>query len=397
MRFGRSRPRPSPPAIEAAPQAVLAPPVVAPVGRPSPDPGALSPALVETVAYAWRFLVLVAVAAVVAYAAAAVSLVTIAVAVALLVAALLSPINMLGRRAGLPAPAAAAAALLSGIGLIAAVGWLIYTRLTAEMDELRVGVVEGVESTVSWLETGPLGLDEINLSQVTAQVSDAVQANQSDLAGGAFAVASGLTNLFAGIALMLFVTFFVLFDGRRMWCWVVGLLPTKMRSRTDDAGGHAWRALVEYMRATVLVAMFDAAFIGAGLLLLGVPLAVPLTALVFLGAFIPLVGAFVAGALAVLVALATEGLTVALLVLGLNIVVQQVEGNVLQPLLLGRMVSIHPVAIVLGISAGSLIAGIPGAVLAVPILATVKAGASRLAELSTEGTPSSSPSNSGAA
>ncbi|HEX6577792.1 MAG TPA: AI-2E family transporter, partial [Jiangellaceae bacterium] len=157
--------------------------------------------------------------------------------------------------------------------------------------------------------------------------------------------------------------------GDRIWAWLVRLFPRVARPRVDGAGKLAWRTLTQYVRGTVLVALFDGTLITILLLILGVPLALPLGVLVFFGAFVPLVGAFVTGALAVLVALVANGLVAALIVLAGIIAIQQLEGHVFQPFVLGRMVRVHPLAVVIAVAVGAYTAGIIGAVVAVPIVA----------------------------
>ena len=209
-------------------------------------------------------------------------------------------------------------------------------------------------------------------------LATAVSANQDRLASGAFTAAAVAAELFAGFALVLFATFFFLYDGERIWGWVVRLFPVKAEARVDAAGRRGWRTLVSYTQGTALVALFDGIVTAIGLVALRVQFAVPLGALVFLGAFVPLVGATIAGILAVLVALATKGLITALLVIALLIGVQQVEGHILQPFLLGRFVRVHPLAIVLAVATGALVAGVIGALIAVPIMAVANTMATYL-------------------
>jgi predicted PurR-regulated permease PerM len=181
-------------------------------------------------------------------------------------------------------------------------------------------------------------------------------------------------RLAGGAALCIFCLIFFLHDGDRIWRFLTRIVPVEHRDRVDLAGRRGFAALGHYVRATVVVAMIDSLTIGIGLSIVGVPLAVPLAALIFLGAFVPILGAFVTGTVAVLVALVAKSLVSALVVLGLLVAVMQIEGHVLQPLLLGRAVRLHPLAVVLGIGVGLTLAGIPGALLAVPLLAVLNAG-----------------------
>ena len=186
---------------------------------------------------------------------------------------------------------------------------------------------------------------------------------------------------------MLFATFFFLRDGNRIWRFLVRLLPVAARWKVDDAGRASWATLGAYVRATVLVAFIDAVGIGIFLVVFDVPFAFPLAALVFLGAFIPIVGAFLSGVVAVLVALVDSGPVTALIILGVVIGVQQVEGHLLQPLIMGRAVAIHPLAVIIGIAAGVVLAGITGALVAVPLIAVLNTAVRRLAARSVPDTP----------
>jgi putative heme transporter len=352
---GRASSRREPAADQAVPGAVVAVPS----------------ALDRAASASWRFLVVAAAVAVVGWVAARLYLVTVSVLVAVLVTALLWPLAERAERAGLPRAAAAGVSFLLGMSVLAAIGWFVYVQISDGFADVGVALTDALDRTGRWLETGPFGLDAVDLGSLSAQVTDYVQRHQQTLTTGAVSVATTAGRVLAGAALVLFLVFFFLYDGRRIWSWTSALLPVAVRRRLAPASQAAWATLVGYARGTVLVALFDAVLIGLGLWLLGVPLAVPLAALVFIGAFVPLVGATVSGGLAILVALASNGPTTALLVLALILVVQQVEGNVFQPFVLGRMVRLHPVAVVLAVAVGSVLAGLPGAVFGVPLAAVV--------------------------
>jgi predicted PurR-regulated permease PerM len=196
---------------------------------------------------------------------------------------------------------------------------------------------------------------------------------------GALSTATTFGNLLSGMLLMLFTLIFFLHDGRQIWLFLVRLVPRDLRTMVDVAGSRGFASLVGYVRATALVAVVDALGIGLGLEILRIPLAVPLAALVFLGAFVPIVGAVASGSVAVLVALVAKGWIAALLVLAVVLAVMQLEGNVMQPLLLGRAVRLHPLAVVLAISAGVVLSGIVGALLAVPLVAVLNSAIRSLA------------------
>ena len=201
-----------------------------------------------------------------------------------------------------------------------------------------------------------------------------VSANQASITAGALTTAAAVGEIVTESLLVVFTLIFFLQGGGSIWQFLLGAIPAPSRSRADVAGRRALAALVSYVRATAVVAVVDAVAIGIGLTVLGVPLAVPLAALVFLGAFVPIVGAVIAGGVAVLIALVAQGPITALIVLAIIIAIMQLESHVLQPLLLGRAVKLHPLAVVLAIATGLLVAGIAGALLAVPLLAVLNSG-----------------------
>jgi predicted PurR-regulated permease PerM len=198
---------------------------------------------------------------------------------------------------------------------------------------------------------------------------EALKNNQAKLTSGAFSTAGAIAEIVTGALLVFFTLVFLLHGGRSIFAFITKIFPTTVRARVKDAGRAGFHSLIGYVRATFLVALVDAVGIGAGLAIMGIPLALPLASLVFLGAFIPLVGAVLTGGVAVIVALIAKGWVYALITLGLIIAVQQLEAHVLQPFLLGRAVSVHPLAVILSIATGVVIAGIVGALLAVPIVA----------------------------
>ena len=328
--------------------------------------------------YSWRFVAIVAALAILGYVVARISLVAIAVSLALLVAALLSPIAGRLRAWGAPRAVAAAGAFVGGLSVIGGLSFFIVQQVRSGLPDVQVAVNQGVDELLAYLRTGPLNFSTTDIERARDSLSTAVQDNQDRLASGAFTAAAVAAELFAGLALMLFTTFFFLYDGERIWGWVVRLFPVSAEARVDAAGRRGWRTLVSYTQGTALVALFDGVVTAIGLVALRVQFAVPLGALVFLGAFVPLFGATIAGSLAVLVALATKGLITALLTIALLIGVQQIEGHLLQPFLLGRFVRVHPLGIVLAVAVGALVAGVIGALVAVPIMAVVNTMATYL-------------------
>jgi predicted PurR-regulated permease PerM len=242
------------------------------------------------------------------------------------------------------------------------------------LPELQAQVVSSVEQIRLWLLHPPFGLPPINLQNVLNSLSRSLANNRYAITSGALSTAVTLGQYLTGAALALFTLIYFLYGGRSMWCFLLGAVPRPARARVDIAGQRSFASLGGFIRATVLVAVVDAAGIGIGLLVVGAPLVVPLAALTFLSAFIPVIGAVVSGVIAVLVVLVAKGGVAALIVLGVVIGVQQLEGNVLQPLLMGRAVELNGMAVVLAVAVGSVLAGISGALLSVPLLAALNAG-----------------------
>jgi putative heme transporter len=245
----------------------------------------------------------------------------------------------------------------------------VITQFVEGVPALAKQVTASIEGLSAWLHDGPLKIDDAQIDQARKSAIEALQNNQEKLTSGVLSTAGTVTEIVTGALLMLFTLIFVLHGGRNIFAFVTKIFPIGVRDRVRDAGRAGFRSLIGYVRATFLVALVDAVGIGTGLAIMGVPLALPLASLVFLGAFIPLVGAVIAGFLAVVVALIAKGWIFALITLGLIIAVQQLEGHVLQPLVMGRAVSIHPLAVVLAIAGGGVLAGIVGALLAVPAVA----------------------------
>jgi predicted PurR-regulated permease PerM len=335
--------------------------------RSAPEDGVPN-GLRTAAAWSWRLIVVIAGFYVLLYAAAFVAVVIVPVIVALLLAALLQPGAAALVRRGWPQSLAAFTMLIVGLGVVAGIITLVVERFTAGFSDLASQVSEGIGQVQSFV-VRTLPITRGQLEDAVVQMQETLVDNQETIASGALTTAATVGEVFTGIVLALFTLFFFLKDGRSIWLWLVGLFPRDSRAYIDEAARRAWRTLISYVRATAAVALVDAVGIGVGLAILGVPLVIPLAALVFLGAFIPIIGSFLAGSVAVLVALVSVGPIKALIALAIVILVMQLEGHVLQPLLLGRAVHVHPLAIVLAIAAGLLIAGVFGALIAVPTVA----------------------------
>lgn len=346
---------------------------------PAEEASSVTPGMRIAAAWSWRFIVIVVAAAGVLYGIAFLSEITIPIAIALLLNSLLNPVRrwliVKGWRPHLASTAVFLAGLLLVIGLI----FVVVRQFVSGAPDLAAKAGGGIDTVRNWLVDGPFTLSQDQINNGLDSFKQAVVENQDALTSGALNTATSVGHIVTGLVLVLFTLFFFLRDGERIWSWLLRLAPVRARTRIDGAASHAWTTLGGYVRATVLVAFVDAIGIGIGLLVLGVPLAIPLTALVFLASFIPIIGALLSGGVAILVALVTVGFVKALILLAVVIAVQQLEGHVLQPVLLGRAVSLHPLAVALSIAAGVVVGGIVGALLAVPLAATVNAAVKYLA------------------
>ncbi len=326
-------------------------------------------------AVSWRLLAVAGLVVVLGYVLIILRVVVIPVAVALLLTALLGPVVNWMTRRRIPRGAATAVVLVSGLALIGGLLAFVIQAFVAGLPELRTQIEGSFREIQDWLRHPPFGLPPVNLGNLLNSVGQSISGTDgSSITSGALSTAATLTEVLTGIALALFSLIYFLYGGRSMWLFLVRLAPQPVRGRIDVAGRRAFASLVGFVRATVLVAFVDAVGIGIGLFAVKAPLVVPLMALVFLSAFVPVVGAVISGAVAVLVVLVANGLVSALVVLGVVIAVQQLEGNVMQPFLLGRAVELNGIAVVLAVAVGSVTAGIPGALLSVPLLAVLNAG-----------------------
>lgn len=330
-------------------------------------------ALRVTSEIAWRTLIIAAAFGLLVFLVVELRIVVIPVAIALLLAALLAPVVHWLVKRRVPRGPATVLVLVGGIALLGGLLSFVVNTFIDGFPALQTQLAASYQSVEKLLTGPPLRIPAAQLQNLPAQIEQWITENRDALTSGALTTAATVGEVAAGLALTLFSLIFFLYDGPRIWRFMLRGAPQARRDRVDVAGRRSFASLVGYTRATVLVAIVDAVGIGIGLWAVGVPLVIPLAALVFLGAFIPTVGAVVTGAVAVLVALVANGVVPALIVLGVVIAVQQLEGHVLQPLLLGRAVSLHPLAVVLSVAAGVVIAGIPGALLAVPLLAVITA------------------------
>ncbi len=332
-------------------------------------------------AWAWRFLVIAAAGYVVGRVLGALMVIVLPVVIALFIAALVEPVVSWLERRGLPRPAATGLVVVAGIAGVAGLLTLAGNQVANGAQDLADSVSEGFAQIIDWLKTGPLHASDSEINDYLDQAQEAISdfAREGDYLSHLGEVGSVLGHVVAGFFIVLFSTYFFLADGQRIWAWFVRLTPRASRMHVDGSGQVAWVSLTQFVRATVIVAAVDAIGIMIVAAILGVPFVMAIGVLVFLGAFVPMVGATVAGAVAVLVALVDQGPITALLMLGGVVLVQQIEGHVLQPFLMGRFVSVHPLGVIIAIGVGVLVAGIPGALIAVPLAAALNAVAQHLA------------------
>ncbi|HTS95654.1 MAG TPA: AI-2E family transporter [Streptosporangiaceae bacterium] len=335
--------------------------------REPPVPGWLA----RAAAWSWRLLLVGLLIYVLFRVASALRLVVLPCVAALLLTALLQPLTARLRRAGMPSLAATWCTILAAIVVLAGLTILAVDRASADYPRLQTEVKHTAHEVQTSLAGAPFHLSSARLEQYYDDLVHFLAQHKSLIAGTVVTGGKIFIELLTGLILMIFVTFFLLKDGERIWAWLIKGLPPEPRQRADNAGAAAWTALVNYIRGTTAVAAIHAVFIGLALWILGVPLLVPLVILVFLAAYVPLVGILVAGALAILVTLGTKGWIAALILLGVFLLEHQIEGHLLQPLVVGRIVRLHPLAIILVLAVGGIVAGIAGAIVAVPTAAAI--------------------------
>src|SRR5215469_8164919 len=319
--------------------------------------------LQTSAAWSWRLLLLAAALYVAARVAATLYIVVVPCAAALLLTALLQPLTARLRRRGMRPLTATWATLLLAIVLLGGTVWLVTTRVQADYPSLVTQFKHTATQVQAWLAGPPFHLHTGNLQQLSNDVVKYLSQHKSAVEGTVVTGSRIVVQVLAGVVLCFFVSFFLIKDGERIWGWLTSQFQPERKRRADLAGVAAWHAVVYYVRGTVLVAAIHAIVMGITLTIIGAPLVAPLALFMFLAAFVPLVGVLAAGALALLVVLATKGWIAALIVLGIMVVMNQLEGHLLQPQVVGKMVRLHPLAVILVLAAGG--------VVAVPITAAV--------------------------
>jgi predicted PurR-regulated permease PerM len=332
-------------------------------------------------AWAWRFLVIAAAGYLIARVIGFLMVIVLPVVIALLIAALVEPLVSWMARRGVPRGAASGLVVVAGIAAVVGLLTLAGNQVANGAQDLADSVSQGFAQIVDWLKNGPLHASDSQINDYLDQAQKAISdfAREGDFLSHIGEVGTALGHVVAGFFIVLFSTYFFLADGDRIWAWFVRLSPRASRVLVDGSGRVAWVSLTQFVRATVIVAATDAIGIMIVAAVLQVPFVMAIGVLVFLGAFVPMVGATVAGTVAVVVALVAQGPITALFMLGGVVLVQQIEGHVLQPFLMGRFVSVHPLGVIIAIGIGVIVAGIPGALVAVPFAATLNAVAQHLA------------------
>jgi predicted PurR-regulated permease PerM len=322
-------------------------------------------------AWSWRLLLLAVAIYLIARVLGILYIVVVPCVAALLLTAVLQPLTSRLRRAGLPALAATWVTLLIAAVVVGGLVLLVANRVSADYPTVLAEAKHTTAQVQSWLAGPPFHVKNSNVQKFLNNIPSYLSKHKSLVEGTVVTGGKIATEFFGGLVLMLFVTFFLIKDGERIWNWLLGAMRTQTARRMDRAGHASWLVLVYYMRGTVAVAAIHAVVVGVALSIMGVPLALPLAVVVFVAAFVPLVGLLVAGALAILVTLATKGWVDAVILLGILIIEDQLEAHLLQPQVVGKMIRLHPLAVILSLAAGGVLAGIPGAVVAVPIVAVI--------------------------
>ncbi|GAA3533635.1 AI-2E family transporter [Nocardioides daeguensis] len=333
--------------------------------------------------WAWRLLLIAGAGYLLLWLVGYFAVVTVPLAVALLISALAAPFVQGVNRAGLPRGLSALLVVIAGFAVVGALLSFAGQQVAAGATDLADSTVQGLQEIRDWLKDGPLNASDSQINDYIKSAQDLIseRSKNGTVITQVTEVGAALGHVVAGFFIALFATYFFLADGDRIWSWVVRLAPRAARERVDSSGRVAWLSLVQFVRATVVVALVDATGIAVGAAILNVPFVLAIGVLVFLGSFVPMIGATIAGSVAILVALVDQGPVTALLMLAVVIGVQQLEGHVLQPFLLGRWVSLHPLGVILAIACGVLVAGIAGALVAVPLAAAANAVVLHLAEM----------------
>ncbi|MBF4461384.1 MULTISPECIES: AI-2E family transporter [unclassified Rathayibacter] len=333
----------------------------------------VSPGMRIAAAWGWRFLAVAAVLYLVVRLVSLLPVIVVPVLVALLLTALLSPLRDALERLHWPRPLAVLVSILAMLLVLSGLVALVIVQSRSGFSGVGERALSASRDIETWLQGPPFSLSDVQLGDYAQRAITWADTRAATIASGALAVGSQLAQVFAGTLLTLFSLIFLMLDGRRIWGWLLRLLPQRARPSLDRGGAAGWRTLSLFVRAQLGVAGINAVGIGIGALALQLPLVMPIAIVVFLGSFVPILGAIMTGALAALVALLFSGPVAALVMVGIVVLVHLLEGHVLQPLILGSAVKVHPLAVVLGVATGLEVAGLAGALFAVPTIATLNA------------------------
>lgn len=361
------RSRKPPEASAPPPRAELRGPAV-PFLFPDPSEGRIGRATNRVAVWSLRFILIVIAAWMVLWALGLLWVVVLPVALGLLLTTVLWPPTRVLRRV-MPPAAAALVVIVGGFLLLGGLGALLAPQVAAQTPDLVDAVVRGLEDLRRLVSGPPFNLGEERIGELLDQAVNQLQSNTQSIASGVLTGVTTAGTLLINTVLALVLSFFFLKDGPKFVPWSRSWVGRDAAPHVAELAQRSWDTLSGFIRAQAAVGLVDAVAIGIGLAILGIPLALPLAVLIFFGAFIPIVGAFVTGALAALVALVTNGWVSALIVIALVVIVQQVEGNVLQPIFVGRAVDLYAALVILAVTAGGALAGIVGAFLAVPVFA----------------------------
>jgi putative heme transporter len=339
--------------------------------EPRPDP--IPRGLRVGAGFTWRVLVIILGIGVAVFLALRMSEVVIPFLIALVLSALLVPFSAFLQQHHWPKWLAVVTSWIVVFAALAALATIVTLQIRYELPRIEKQVTATIESGRELLATHPFGLTEKQLTGWVTDVIAFVQGHAGQIGSGVAAAGLGAVHVIEALFIIIFVTLFALIDGRGIWLWVTRIFPRAAQPRILAAGAAGWRTLTSFIRVQLVVAAVDAIGIGVGAAILGVPLAIPIAVIVFLGAFVPVVGAIVGGVVAVGIALLFNGWVHALIMLGIVLVVQQLESHVLHPLLTGSAVKVHPLGVVLGVATGAAVGGIAGAFFAVPFIATSNA------------------------
>lgn len=340
--------------------------------------------------WGWRLIIIGVAVAALLWMIVQVRIVVIPLLIAILLTALLRPIVNKTMTVGLPKWLGVLAALFTLIFAVSALSYLVFTRFQSGFGGLQYATIKATNQLIEWLEEGAffgMSFSSDNLRQLFDQAMQFFSVDNMVLWSGALEIGTTVGQFLMGLLLCLFTTIFLLIDGERIWMWTLGFLPARAHAATHAAGKAGWESIGQYVRVQIFVAFVDALGIGVGAAILGLPLVIPLAILVFLASFIPFLGAILTGLLATFVALVYSGPVTALIMLAIVILVNQIEGHILQPLVMGNAVRVHPLGVVVAVTTGALIAGIPGALFAVPIVASLNAMVHTFVHGSWRGTP----------